>query len=139
MSWLSTRRGDPRFLLVRYQDLQTQPLEEMAKIAAFLGIAANQERLAFAIKQSAADRLREMEKKQGTCFPRRVRRGRTCRTYAAKSGGRKRQLSEASVAQIESAWGGLMRELGYELALPTLAHADVASVAIGVSADAKPD
>jgi hypothetical protein len=32
-------------------------------------------------------------------------------------------LSEASVAEIESAWGGLMREMGYELAAPDLVHA----------------
>ena len=35
---------------------------------------------------------------------------------SAKAGGWKDELSEASIAEIESAWGGLMRELGYELA-----------------------
>jgi hypothetical protein len=42
---------------------------------------------------------------------------------AAKAGGWKNELPEASVAEIEGAWGGLMREIGYELAVPSLVHA----------------
>jgi hypothetical protein len=37
---------------------------------------------------------------------------------SAKSGGWKAELPAASVAEIESAWGGLMREMGYELLGP---------------------
>jgi hypothetical protein len=33
------------------------------------------------------------------------------------------ELPEASVAEIELAWGGLMREIGYELAVSNLVHA----------------
>ena len=36
---------------------------------------------------------------------------------SAKSGGWKAELPQASVAEIEAAWGGLMREMGYELAV----------------------
>jgi hypothetical protein len=123
-TWLSTRRNDPRFLLVKYEALQTQPMEEMARIAAFLGIATDQERLAFAVQQSAADRLRELEKKQAHLFSS-TRETRQDMQYirSAKSGGWKAQLPEASVAKIESAWGGLMKELGYELTVPALAQA----------------
>jgi len=32
-------------------------------------------------------------------------------------------LSESSVAEIESAWGGLMREMGYEFAASNLVDA----------------
>ena len=64
-TWLYTRRGDPRFLLVKYEALQTQAMDEMGRIARFMGISPDAERLTFAIKQSSADRMRELEKKQG--------------------------------------------------------------------------
>jgi len=122
-TWLSTRLDDPGFLLVKYEALQTQPTEEMARIAAFLGIAADQERLAFAIKQSAAGRMQELEKKQAHLFTS-TRETRQDMPYirSAKSGGWKAELSQSSVAKIEAAWGGLMKELGYELTVPPLAN-----------------
>jgi len=115
-SWLSTRGGDPRFLLVKYEALEARPMEEMARIAAFLGVSADPERLAFAIQQSKADRMRQLEKKQGRQFSS-TRDTRQDMPYirAAKSGGWKAELSPASVAKIESAFGDVMKELGYEL------------------------
>ena len=121
-TWFYTRRGDPRFLLVRYEDLQTQPLEEMGRIARFIGISPDHERLAFAVKQSSADRMRELEKKQGHLWSS-TRETRQDKPFvrSAKAGGWKVELPEASIVEIESAWGGLMREIGYELAAPQLA------------------
>jgi Sulfotransferase domain len=116
-TWFYARRGDPRFLLVRYEDLQTQALVEMAKIARFIGISADSERLAFAVKESAADRMRELEKKQALLWSS-TRETRQDKPFvrSAKSGGWKAELPEESIAEIESGWGGLMREIGYELA-----------------------
>jgi hypothetical protein len=116
-TWFYSRRGDPRFLLVRYEDLQTRATEEMGKIARFVGIPADPERLAFAVKQSAADRMRELEKKQALLWSS-TRETRQDKPFvrSAKSGGWKVELPEESIAEIESAWGGLMREIGYELA-----------------------
>jgi hypothetical protein len=116
-TWFYTRRFDPRFLLVRYEDLQTQAIEEMGKIARFVGVSADSERIAFAVKQSAADRMRELEKKQALLWSS-TRETRQDKPFvrSAKSGGWKAELPEESIAEIESAWGGLMREIGYELA-----------------------
>lgn len=123
-SWFYTRRGDSRFLLVKYEALQSQAMEEMERIAGFLGISAAPERLAFAIEQSSADRMRELEKKQGHLWSS-TRETRKDKPFvrSAKSGGWKAELSESSVAEIESAWGGLMREIGYQLAVSNLVHA----------------
>jgi len=123
-SWFYTRRGDPRFLLVRYEGLQSQAMEEMARIASFLGIPADRERLAFAIKQSSANRMRELEKKQAHLWSS-TRETRKDKAFvrSAKAGGWKAELSEASIAEIESAWGGPMRDMSYELALSSLVHA----------------
>jgi hypothetical protein len=123
-SWFYTRHGDPRFLLVKYEALQSEAMEEMGRIARFLGISTDQERLALAIAQSSADRMRELEKKQAHLWSS-TRETRKDKPFvrSAKSGGWKAELSESSVAEIESAWGGLMREIGYELAASSLMHA----------------
>jgi protoporphyrinogen oxidase len=44
---------------------------------------------------------------------------------SAKAGAWKRQLFEASAAEIESTWGGLMCEIGYELAVSSLVDASL--------------
>jgi hypothetical protein len=122
-SWFYTRGRDPRFLLVKYEALQTQAMEEMQKIADFLGIAASPQQLAFAIEQSSADRMRELEKAQGHLWSS-TRETRQDKPFvrAAKAGGWHRELPKSSVAEIESAWGRMMRDLGYELAVPSLVH-----------------
>ncbi len=133
-TWIYTRRGDPRFLLVTYEALQTQAMDEMGRIARFMGISPDPDRLAFAIEQSSADRMRELEKKQWNLWSS-TRRTRQDKPFvrSAKAGGWKVELSGASVAEIESAWGGLMREIGYELAVSNMTatgmvHAGVESL-----------
>lgn len=122
-SWFYTRGNDPRFLLVRYEDLQSQPTEEMGRIAAFLGLSASAERLRQAIEQSSADRMRELEKKQGHLWSS-TRETRQDKPFvrAAKSGGWKTELPDTCVAEMESKWGNLMHELGYELGGSNLAQ-----------------
>jgi Sulfotransferase domain len=115
-SWLATRRDDPRFLLVKYEGLQIQPMTEMARIAKFLAISADPERLALAIERSSADRMRVLEAKQAHLWST-TRETRKDKPFirAAKAGGWKAELPESSIAEIESAWGALMHEIGYEL------------------------
>ncbi|HTS35604.1 MAG TPA: sulfotransferase domain-containing protein [Candidatus Solibacter sp.] len=115
-SWFYGRGGDPRFLLVRYESLQSNGMDEMLRIADFLGIAASPRSLAFAIEQSSANRMRELEQKQSHLWSS-TRETRPDRPFvrAAKSGGWKAELPESSVAEIESKWGKLMHEMNYEL------------------------
>lgn len=133
-TWFYTRRGDPRFLLVTYEALQSQPMEEMQRIARFMNIPPDPERLAFAIKQSSADRMRELEKKQGHLWSS-TKQTRQDKPFvrSAKAGGWKAELPESSVAEIESAWGSLIREIGYELAASSLVRAEM--VQAGMEAD----
>lgn len=125
-SWYYARANDPRFLLVSYESLQSQAQQEMAKIANFLGVRADAERLTFAIQQSSAQRMRELEKKQGHLWNS-TRETQLDKPFvrAAKSGGWKSELPETSVAEIESKWGALMRELSYELSVPSVVQAGV--------------
>jgi Sulfotransferase domain len=115
-SWYFTRRNDPGFLLVRYESLHSQPLIEMARIAKFLGASSDPGKLAFAIEQSTGARMRELEKKQAHVFSS-TRETRLDLPYirVAKAGGWRTKLPEDCVARIESAWGSLMEDMGYEL------------------------
>ena len=123
-SWYFTRRDDPAFLLVRYESLHTQPVIEMERIAMFLGVDPDPERLNFAIEQSTGARMRELEKKQMHVFSS-TKDTRPDLPYirVAKAGGWRANLPRDCVARIESAWGSLMEEMGYELSVPVQAEA----------------
>ena len=96
----------------------------MERIAAFLGISADASRITWAIEQSSADRMRELEKRQAHLWSS-TRETRKDKPFvrSATSGGWKKELPEASVAEIESAWGGLMSEMKYELSVNSLVPA----------------
>ncbi len=121
-SWYFTRRDDPRFLLVRYESLHSQPVPELAKIAKFLGVPADPGRLTFAVEQSDGNRMRELEKTQAHLFSA-TRETRLDLPYirVAKAGGWRINLPQEHVARIESAWGSLMEDMGYELTVATQA------------------
>lgn len=115
-TWISARGKDPGFLLLRYEDMQRNTSQELARIADFFGIeadAASRERV---IQRSSAQQMRELEKKQAEEWvSTKNQRADIPFVGSASSGGWKEELPAASVAQIESEWGALMQFLEYEL------------------------
>jgi len=116
LSWLALREGQSRFLLLRYEDLLANPQVELARAARFLDVPATPESLARAVELSSAARMRELEKSQHKQWEQ-TRGTRPDRPFVrgATSGTWDTLLPERSVAEIEAAWGGVMRRLGYEL------------------------
>lgn len=115
-SWVGPRYGNPAFLLTRYEDLLADPIAETAKIAEFLGIAADEARLKAAVERSSADKMRKLEKQDAEKWTgTKNTRQEIPFVRAAKSGGWKESLPRHSVEQIEVAWFPLMNFLGYEL------------------------
>jgi hypothetical protein len=115
-SWISARHGNPAFLLVRYEDLLSDPIVETGKIAEFLGIQAGPERLDAAVQRSSADRMRKLEKQQADQWTgTKNTRQEIPFVRAAKSGGWKETLPGHSVEEIEVAWAPLLNFLGYPL------------------------
>jgi Sulfotransferase domain len=114
-SWL-VRDGEPGFLLVRYQDLKSDPARELSRIAGLLKIEATAPTVATAIERSSADRMREMERAQGSEWvATKNRRQDIPFVGTASSGGWKSRLPIESVAEIEAAWGHWMKRIGYAL------------------------
>jgi uncharacterized membrane protein YkvA (DUF1232 family) len=117
LSWLATRQGREDFLLLRYEDMKRNTLEQAAKLAAFLGVDSSADRVARAVELSSADRMRQLERKESGQW-KETRRTRKDKPFVrnAVAGGWKAALPEPGLHRIESEWGQIMRMLGYELA-----------------------
>jgi len=124
-TWL-VREGQPGFLLLRYEDMMADPTRALAKVAHFFNLEPAADLLATAVERSSAPRLRELERSQGSKWvTTRGKREDIPFIGTAASGGWKSRLPAQSVAEIESAWGHLMKNLGYELTVSSVAEAEV--------------
>jgi len=114
-SWL-TCENLPGFLLIRYEDLAADPLRELHRVATFLNIEPTSESLVIAVERSSAQRMRELERSQGSEWvTTKNKRQDIPFVGAASSGSWKTCLPDESIAKIESNWGPLMKRLGYKL------------------------
>ena len=121
MSWTALRGEDANFMMLRYEDMKTDTVAAVRRIAEFLQqcdfrqIDSSPEAIRRAIELSSPERMRELERKEaGSWVLTRGTRSDKPFVRSATTGGWKSQLSPLSVDMIESAWGGLMQRLGYE-------------------------
>ena len=115
-TWMAARNGRPTFLLLRYEDLIADTQTELATVARFLGVDASPADLSRAIENSSADRLRELEKKEGGVWvSTKNKRSDIPFIGNAAAGKWKSVLPDAAVEEIEAAWGNTMAQLGYVL------------------------
>jgi Sulfotransferase domain len=116
-SWLVTRHKAKTFLLLRYEDMIADTGGALAGVAAFLGVPGDPERVALAVAQSSANKMRELEKAQTDLWSSTKETRRDVPfVRSARAGGWKSDLPALSVTELERAWGPLMKWLGYELA-----------------------
>jgi hypothetical protein len=115
ISWLAMSPSR-KFLFIRYEDLLSDTVVELAKVAVLLGIAPEEERLKRAVELSTARRMRGLEKEQSEKWSTtKGTRANVPFVRAAKSGQWSEVLSPESVAAIEGTWGPIMQFLGYKL------------------------
>jgi sulfotransferase family protein len=116
LSWIATRDGQKNFLLLRYEDMLANAQQESLKIASFLGLDSSPERITRAVDLSSADRMRSLEKEQSGEW-KETKNTRQDKPFVrqAISGGWKSALPEHCVAELETAWGDVMRSVGYQL------------------------
>ena len=121
-SWLATRQSRPGFLLLRYEDMLEDVARELKKVASFLEIPPDAERIANVVRRSSADEMRKLEKSQAHLWSStKSTRQDVPFVRSAQAGGWRTGLPEGAVAQMETAWGNLMTHLGYELLSPARA------------------
>ncbi len=115
---LGARGHERNFLLVRYEDLLQDTSAWLQRIAEFSGLNATAERIERAVERSSADSMRKLESSQNLQWvTTRETRKDIHFVREAKSGQWRTALSEISIAEIESAWGHLMKLVGYKRAL----------------------
>jgi hypothetical protein len=116
VTWLAARGNCPGFLLLRYEDMLARTERELTKVASFLGLERSPEQLRKAIELSSAERMRSLEEKEANLWVgTRGTRKDINFVRTAISGGWHNFLSDDLVTQIESQWGQVMEQLGYEL------------------------
>ncbi|MFZ0638966.1 MAG: sulfotransferase domain-containing protein [Candidatus Acidiferrales bacterium] len=123
-SWLAARGGTPGFLLLRYEDMMKHCIQELGRIANFLGLERSPAQMARAAELSSAERMRDLERRQSKVW-KTTQNTRQDKAFvrSAKTGGWKDELPAVSVSEIENAWGALIRILGYELTInPSQQH-----------------
>jgi Sulfotransferase domain len=123
ISWVGTRGDDRDFLIVKYEDLLEDTLRELTRVAQFLELNATPERIARAVNLSSAENMRRLEVKQAKEWATtKDSRKDILFVRAARSGEWRKTLPTTSVAEIESAWGGVMKLLGYPLSAEVGTH-----------------
>jgi hypothetical protein len=112
---LGARGHERNFFLVRYEDLLQDTSAWLQRIAEFSGLSASAERIERAVQRSSADSMRKLESAQNLQWATTRETRKDIRfVREAKSGQWRTALSESSTAEIESAWGHLMKLIGYE-------------------------
>jgi hypothetical protein len=112
---LGARGHGRNFLLVRYEDLLQDTPAWLQRIAEFCGLNETAERIERAVERSSADSMRKLESAQNRQWvTTRDTRKDIHFVREAKSGQWRAALSESSTAEIESAWGHLMKLVGYK-------------------------
>ncbi len=118
-SWVGARRPDPDFFLLRYEDMLDDPQKALADVADHLGWQYSDDQIR---KAAVAGRCKwtqqlEIPENKG----RHQERDDTSELLFMRSdehGQWKNELDAKDIAHIESCWGRLMTELGYELTTP---------------------
>jgi len=115
-SWIATRRHDPNFLLLRYEDMLADVSSGATGISNFLDLPSDSDRIALAVERSSLENMRKIEKSEGKKWDS-TKGSRQDMSFfrSAKSGEGRAVLPRESVERIEKAWGALMRSLDYSV------------------------
>lgn len=108
-SWLdSPIAGTPNMLVLHFEDLRQNPFEGFKRMAEFLGVEADEERIRRAIANNSLDKMKAKENDE----PQRASvKGRFVRSGSVQ--GWRSKLSPAQVALIEKHAGSALLRLGY--------------------------
>jgi hypothetical protein len=113
-SWLD--QSDIPVHLVRYEDMQADPAGVFARALAFAGRAASAEEIARAVRFADFAQLQAQERDKGFREAPRPQPGGTF-FRRGQTGAWRDELTAAQIERIETEHAGMMRRLGYPLAV----------------------
>ena len=113
--WVGAREGDTSFLLLRYEDMLINTVDELKKIAGFLGIQVSDNDLQNVVVSSSFDNMRSLEEKYSKDWlPTRSSRIDKSFVRSGKSGSWGADLSPEYAEIILKQWHTLMTKFNYE-------------------------
>ena len=113
-SWLGARKNDDNFLLLRYEDFQTDLPQQLRTIANFMAIDCTDSTINRAISNSSIERMRQLESQQPDVWPNKYTKKDISFIRTAVSGEGKCKLPQSILERTELLWGETMKELGYK-------------------------
>jgi hypothetical protein len=113
-SWLE-QSNQKAVHLLKYEDLKTDTLAELQRVAEHFEIEVTPKELENAVSWSSAENMSRLERLGFAKGFQSMKDGREDIAFVRTEGGPARQsLSDQDEARIRNAWGGLMSELGYQ-------------------------
>ncbi len=114
--WLGARIRNPGFLLLKYEDLLLSPENELMKLALHLGLQVSIDDIKLAIENSAFNKLKTLEKKQGSDWvPLKGTNLKESFFRKGQSGNWRKDMPAHLSGQISQKWAYLLKELNYDL------------------------
>lgn len=111
--WLgSSPAREGRLRLVRYEDLQSTPHEEMESILEFLGVPRSPAEIGAAVENNTVERMQEKESKAAGM--QRAARPDIPFVRKGSTSGWKEELSQSSEVLIMTAYASVLPRLGYQ-------------------------
>lgn len=114
-SWLdaAANQADHDVLLVRFENLRNDGINELRRVMDFVGVEASDELLQAAFDYNTIDRMRAKEDAVADTTLSYVSKGNYRFVNKGATDGWKKQLSDAQQARVLEQAGPLLRELGY--------------------------
>jgi len=108
-SWVSAKdKGDAEVLLVRFDEMRSEPEESLANMMEFLGVPAERETIRRAVANNSVEKMRDKEKVN----PQRASaKGRFIRSGAV--GGWREKFTETQAHLVEQYAGSILARLGF--------------------------
>lgn len=116
-SWWGALNHEPdRLHLVRYEDLTSDPIEKMTKIASFLQLERTAEQIQSAVERSSANEMRKLEKQTAHKW-KALRDGDQNIAFVGKAqpNAWESKLDQEEVQRIESKWKPTLERFGYSI------------------------
>jgi hypothetical protein len=113
-SWIGARKGDPDFLLLRYEDIINATEDALKKITIHLEIEVTDKSIVRAVELSSFDRMKKLEKIQSNEWKPTKKSNKNLQ-FVRKGpyGSWIKELSKEESERIERKWKDLMLMLGY--------------------------
>jgi hypothetical protein len=112
--WIGARLHSPRFLLLRYEDLHTDPHAALHALAAFLTLEVSDASISHALEHSSFQTMQTLEKTQSEEWSStRGTRSDIPFVRTARIGAWREVLSDDSIQSIETHWSEQMLLTGY--------------------------